>query len=218
MSTEFVQALIDPRIFKRYFIQETPFHRVVQSIFAPLFSTFVLDVQAQGVENIPTEGAVILAINHVSMYDVLPLQIILPNRPIFYMAKEELFRNFITDILFRHLCAFPVYRNGGDIWAMSFALQVLKNKQVLAVFPEGTRSRGRGLGDGKSGAARLAIKAQCPVVPIALDGTQHVFDSFPQRTPVTVNIGNPIYPETEKDSAILTQRIMSVIASMLPNE
>jgi 1-acyl-sn-glycerol-3-phosphate acyltransferase len=219
MNTDyFVHTLVDPRTNKHYFTHETAFHRIMHRLAGPIISGLVMDIRVKGVEHVPTSGAAILAVNHLTLYDVFPIQLMLPGRPVFYMAKEELFRTFFTDQLFRYLLAFPVHRGEGDVWAMDFALQVLRDEQVLVIFPEGTRSRGRGLGIGKSGAARLALQAQCPIIPVALDGTQRIFVHFPCRTHVTVNISEPIIPETGDDPALITQKMMDAIADMLPDE
>jgi len=67
-------------------------------------------------------------------------------RPVFFMAKEELFKSPLTILLFRALLAFPVQRGTGDAWVMDFSRRLLAKGQVVGIFPEGTRSYGRALG------------------------------------------------------------------------
>ena len=73
-------------------------------------------------------------------------------------------KNIIMDFALRELGAFPVYRDHRDHWAIRHAQKVLEHEQVLAMFPEGSRSKGRGLRAGKTGVARLAIQKDCPVM------------------------------------------------------
>ena len=89
---------------------------------------------------------------------------------------------------------------------------------IIVMFPEGTRSYGKGLGIAKTGTARLALSAQCPVVPAAIFGTQHMLKKFPQRTSIHISIGKPLFPEVNESQYTLTTRIMLRIAEMLPIE
>ena len=147
----------DPRDLKRYYFHETRTRRVTVALLKS-FSWLVMKIEVQGVENLPSEGAVILVCNHVTNFDVFPMQLSIP-RPLFYMAKEELMRNPIMEYILRKGGAFPVYRKTKDQWAKRHSEKVLEHGQVLALFPEGTRSRGRGLRAAKTGAARFAINA-----------------------------------------------------------
>ncbi len=183
-----------------------------------LLPAVVMDLHVRGAENVPTQAACVLAVNHLTMYDVLPIQLALPTRPVFFMAKEELFRNPFTDLLFRSLLAFPVRRGGRDEWAMDFALQLLRNGQMVGIFPEGTRSYGHGLGRGKSGAARLALTAGCPILPMSLSGTHTLFKSVNRRAEINVSIGSALIPQAHEDVDDLTERTMQAIAAMLPDE
>jgi 1-acyl-sn-glycerol-3-phosphate acyltransferase len=175
----------------------------------------IIKTETEGLEHIPEEGAVILASNHLTNYDVFPLQIEI-QRPLFFMAKSELHKNPIMDAVLRNLGAFPVYRGQRDQWAIQHALKVLEHDQVLAFFPEGTRSKGRGLRAGKTGTARMAIQMNCPIVPVAIDGTHRMFKSLPMRTRIRIVIGQPIYPKTNESVLGLTDRMMFTIAAMLP--
>jgi 1-acyl-sn-glycerol-3-phosphate acyltransferase len=174
-------------------------------------------IQARGIEKLPVDGAVILAANHLTNFDVFPLQFALP-RPIFYMGKEELFRNPVMDVLLRQLGGFPVYRGAQDAWAIRHAERVLENGQVLGIFPEGTRNNGAGLRPAKTGIARLAQAAGCPIVPAAIHGTQYIFRRFPHRTIVRISLGDAIYPEPNETHLNLTERVMFSLAEMLPPE
>jgi 1-acyl-sn-glycerol-3-phosphate acyltransferase len=150
-------------------------------------------------------------------YDVFPIQVCLP-RPLFFMAKAELHRNLLLDFWLRQMGAFPVQRGGGDDWAINHAHKVLDQEQVLAIFPEGTRSKGRGLRPAKTGAARFALYANCPIIPVTINGTEKIFKEFPKRTIITIQIGDPIYPEEGESPLALTDQLMFTLAEMLPAE
>jgi 1-acyl-sn-glycerol-3-phosphate acyltransferase len=206
--------LSDPRNNKRYVFHITLFRRIALGIMRFLFWIFA-DTQASGTENIIPDGPMVLAPNHLSNYEIFPIQFNV-SRPIFAMAKSALHKNPILDLILRQLGSFPVYRGQRDEWAIRHAEKVLEKGLVLGMFPEGTRSKGAGLRAAKTGAARLAIKAQCPIVPLAVDGTQRMFKNFPRRTQVTITIGEPIYPRPDETPLALTDRLMFTLADMLP--
>lgn len=204
----------DPRLKKTYYTQMTPFRRAATPLVLGIFK-LLAQVKVEGKEKTPLNGALILAANHLTNFDVFPLQIALP-RPIFFMGKEELFRNPLMDWAFRQLGGFPVYRGANDEWAMRHAEMVLRRSQVLGIFPEGTRSQGKGLKPAKTGAARLSMKLNCPILPVALHGTQTMMKQFPQRAAIWVSIGDPVYPSVQDTHASLIERVMFAIAEMLP--
>jgi 1-acyl-sn-glycerol-3-phosphate acyltransferase len=206
----------DPRDLKTYYLHRTPTRLVVEPTLKGIFSLFGA-IRSSGLEKLPSDGPVIVAANHLTNFDVFPLQFALP-RSLFYMGKEELFRNPFMDWLLRQLGAFPVYRGVRDEWAMRHAEKLLEQGNVLGMFPEGTRSKGGGLKAAKTGAARLSETVQCPIVPVALYGTQNLFHHFPRRTEVRVTVGNPIYPKPEDTHLDLTDQLMFSLASMLPPE
>lgn len=207
----------DPREQKTYYTKMTPFRQVATPLVLGTFRGFA-EVEITGSEKVPESGAVILAANHLTNFDVLPLQMAIASRPIFYMGKEELFRNPVSDWVLRQMGGFPVYRGGGDDWAMHQAAKVLEHGQVLGIFPEGTRSRGKGLAPAKTGAARLALDHGCPILPVAIHGPEHMFKRFPRRTTVHINIGDPVLPLPGESALNLTDRLMFALAAMLPAE
>lgn len=206
----------DPRERRKYYYDVTLLRRIATSTLRLLFR-LVSVMQATGVENLPMEGPVVLSANHMSFFDMFPMQFALP-RPIFFMAKAELHNNPILDAVLRPLGSFPVERGAHDEWAFRHAREVLEHGQVLGIFPEGTRSRGLGLRSAKTGAARLAIDMGCPIVPLAVEGTQRMFHGFPERTLVCITVGKPIYPQHSETALALTDRMMFALAEMLPPE
>ena len=167
-------------------------------------------------ENLPVAGGAIVACNHVSFFDGFALQLALP-RPIFFMGKEENFKNPFLRFFMYQIGAFPVKRGTYDRGALDQAMRILRSGEILGMFPEGTRTYGKGLVEAKGGAAILAIKMNCSIVPIALAGTQNLLKRGLQRAEVTVTVCPPVIPDKEMTPVELTQKYMQVIADHLPS-
>lgn len=206
----------DRRNQKTYHFRMTPVRRVLTTIAAGIYA-LLARMEVTGSEKFPAQGPVILAANHLSNYDVFPLQFSI-QRPIFFMAKEELFRNPVMDWLLRELGGFPVYRGARDEWSLRHSKKILDQGLVLGMFPEGTRSKGAGLKPAKTGIARLALETGCPISPVALHGPQSMFRQFPRRTIVSVKFGEPLLPEPGETHLGLTDRLMFALAELLPPE
>jgi 1-acyl-sn-glycerol-3-phosphate acyltransferase len=204
----------DPRPTLRYPLYETRLHKVIVWLAHRVFHPF-MELHVTGLEHFPLTGAVVVAANHLIDFDVFPLQLSLP-RMIFYMGKAELFQNPLIHAVFRHLGAFPVYRGERDAWALEHARQILAVGEIVAMFPEGTRSRGQGLALAKPGAAKLAIEMDCPLVPVSISGIENIFKTFPRRTHVEVVIAPPLYPTLETSPLALTDQLMYTMAGNLP--
>ncbi len=138
----------------------------------------VYRLRVRGRENIPSEGGFVLACNHMSSFDPWPLGLPLwPRRFLRFMAKSELYWFPLTLIL-NGAGAFPVRRGQADAEAIETAVQLARDGNVVAMFPEGTRRR-KGLvkrfeARPRSGAARIALEAGVPLVPAAVRGTDHL--------------------------------------------
>src|SRR5512139_1907189 len=167
------QQEFDLRDRKRFYFHATPLRRFAVFMIGSLFR-LVMKMEVTGLEHFPLDGPVIVASNHVTNFDVIPMQLSLP-RPIFYMGKAELFKYPLVEAVFRNVGAFPVYRGEKDQWAIRHAAKILAHGETLGMFPEGTRSKGHGLGVAKTGSARLAIEAGCPIVPMAIIGSDKFF-------------------------------------------
>jgi 1-acyl-sn-glycerol-3-phosphate acyltransferase len=180
--------------------------------------------QVVGLKNIPKKGPVILASNHVNLLDPPLLAVLMPRR-IVYMGKIELFRAPVIGPLYRLAGFIPVRRFEGDLAALRKAEEILRQNQVLGMFPEGTRSRKPGLGKGQPGTAVLALRTGAPIVPVGVSGTESVSvpRSFFRITRVGVVFGRPFeLPKGRRLNAELveqcTGRIMKEIAMLLPEE
>jgi 1-acyl-sn-glycerol-3-phosphate acyltransferase len=209
-------TFFDPRDKLHFSFRDTPFRKFVVFVLGNLFK-LIMKLEVQGVENLPSDGAVVLVANHVTNFDVIPMQLSIP-RPIFFMAKSNLFKYPLFEAALRDLGAFPVYRGEKDEWALRHAARVLENGQVLGMFPEGTRSKGRGLSVAKTGSARLALDANCPIVPMAVIGTDSFFKRFPHRTHVTIKLLPPMLPKPGETPLSLMDRVMFALAKELPED
>jgi len=206
----------DPRDKKKFYFSDTPQRRALVALARFLFK-FVMKMQVTGLEHFPREGPVILIANHVTNFDVFPMQFALP-RPIFFMGKAELFKNPLMDFILRNLSGFPVNRGEKDRWAMRHAAKVLNHGQTLGMFPEGKRSKGGGLNVAKTGTARLAIDASCPIILMAVTGSDRFFKRFPRRAHVQIKLLPPLRPKQGENPLELTDRLMFTLAQALPEE
>lgn len=145
--------------------------------------------KVQGAENMPTAGPVILAINHVSLWDPVVAACSVP-RQVSFMAKEELFSIPILGSIFSKLGAFPVKRGQGDMNAIRQSLAVLKGGGVLGLFPEGTRSKTGEIQKGLPGMVLLMEKSQASVVPVKVSGTSHLLTKGWGK--IAVVVGEPL--------------------------
>lgn len=146
-------------------------YRVFRVGFRVFFKA-VFRYEVHGLDNVPAEGPTILCANHISNWD--PPLIGSPlARPVHYMAKEELFRIPVFGWLIRQFGAFPVKRGGVSKESIRLSLGLLREGKVMGIFPEGTR-KNRG-GEGKKGAAMLALRSGATVIPVAIVGNYRLF-------------------------------------------
>ena len=120
-----------------------------------------------GLENIPQTGGVIFSSNHISYLDPV-LWITVIRRRIRFMAKQELFKNPLLGWFLRRMDVFGIERGGGDMAAVKTAIRVVRNGEILGLYPEGTRSKDGKPGRAKTGVALIAKAAKCDVVPAAV--------------------------------------------------
>lgn len=159
--------------------------KIVQAVIR-VFLFFVFRVKVIGKENLPKDEGAIVAINHRSNWDVVVLGAT-STRQLGFMAKAELFKNKILAALFTALGAFPVQRGKGDLGAIKAALTRLRNKEIVAMFPEGRRVKEGEEAEPKQGAVVLATRAQVPIVPVNISG------KYRWLSKITVTYGQPIY-------------------------
>ena len=148
-------------------------------------------LRARGLDHLP-EGGFVLAANHTSNFDPWPLALpLFPRRQLRFMAKSELFNPILKPILAGG-GAFPVRRGEADLEAIRRAVELVRDGEIVVMFPEGTRRR-KGLrkkheARAHTGAARIALAAGAPLVPAAIKGT----DRLSRLAPLRVAYGRPI--------------------------
>ncbi|HZP58251.1 MAG TPA: lysophospholipid acyltransferase family protein [Dehalococcoidia bacterium] len=186
---------------------------------------YVRGPYVEGRENIPRRGGAILVSNHLNNADPCVIPSVL-NRRVITMAKKEMFRWPVVNLLFRFIGAFPVDRQGADLAALREAQSVIHDGILLLMFPEGTRSRDRQLHRGFPGTALIAFRTGAPIIPIAIWGTESVPWPWVFVRPfigprVYVKIGKPFYPTrveriTSDAAREATDEIMVRVAELLP--
>jgi 1-acyl-sn-glycerol-3-phosphate acyltransferase len=194
-------------------------YTVLAGASAPfLYGLFRLRVR--GRENIPVEGGLVLACNHVSSFDPWPLALPLwPRRFLRFMAKSELYW-FPLNLVVGGAGAFPVHRGQKDTAAIETAVGLARAGHVIAMFPEGTRRR-KGLvkrfeARPRTGAARIALEAGVPLVPAAVSGT----DRLLRLGPLRVVYGEPVDIDDLRGRDVAevapeaTKRLMARIAEL----
>jgi len=172
---------------------------VVYSILKPLYRIEVI-----GKENIPKDGAVLLCSNHIDNLDPPVLGITAPRR-VRFMAKEELFKVPILGTIIRNLGAFPVKRGFADRDAIRTGLKILKDGEVLGLFPEGTRSKTGKLGKGLAGAGFFALRSPSIVIPCAIIGPYKPFRK------VKVIYGKPVDFKSHRENKISAEEATEII-------
>src|SRR3954462_10800272 len=184
---------------------------LVRGMLQPFFHLY-LRLSRIGREHVPQSGPVIYASNHRSFLDPFVIGTI-ARRPIYYVAKRELFANPLVGWMLNALGAFPVHRGASDQEMLATAKAILARGDSILMFPEGTRTRPGTLGKPKRGAGRLVLESGAPVVPVAVIGTEAVRKGWLIRPhKVRIRIGRPLtFPRADQPSrdlaAAVTDRI-----------
>jgi 1-acyl-sn-glycerol-3-phosphate acyltransferase len=190
------------------------FYGVIKAILSPIFR-LVFRVQVTGTENIPESGGLIIACNHQAFCDSLFLPFSVPRR-VTFVAKAEYFQSWKTKWFFRAVGQIPMERSGGSASqkALGEALTVLQSGGCIGIYPEGTRSPDERLHRGRTGVARLALAASCPILPAGIKGTRAIQPIGARMLrpfkPVDIAFGKPIdlvarYGERLDDPLVLRQ-------------
>lgn len=180
---------------------------LVYGILKPVYRFEII-----GLEHFPKEGGILICANHIDNLDPPVVGITAP-RPVHFMAKGELFNVPLLKNLLPGLNAFPVKRGMSDRDALRMAIKLLKEGNVVGLFPEGTRNKTGELGKAFSGAGFFALRGDADVVPCAIIGPYKPFRRL------KVVYGKPIdikpYRERKASSEEVTEVIMGNIAELL---
>ncbi|MGB3201132.1 MAG: lysophospholipid acyltransferase family protein [Nodosilinea sp.] len=178
------------------------YHLFKWSVVSPLLGLYFRG-QVYGADQVPKAGPLIVVANHASDFDP-PLLSAAVRRPVSYMAKEELFRVPVLNQAIRLYGAYPVKRGSADRSAIREALKQLDQGWAVGIFLQGTRTVDGRIPEPKIGAALIAAKAQVPLLPVSLWGTQRILKKgspIPRPTALTIRIGTPLAPPPSSDRA-----------------
>ena len=185
-------------------------YRIVRTLGYPIF-LLLYRPEFEGRNNIPKSGSVILAGNHTNNLDAA-IMIAGPKRVVHMLAKKELFKSKISNAFFRSMGCIPVDRKIHDEYAKSEAIKVLKNNEVIGIFPEGTVNRTNDIIlPFKYGAVSFAKKTGAYIVPFTITGKYKLF-----RRNIKITYGKP-YKVTD-DLEIENKKLMNIITKMLIKE
>jgi len=176
----------------------------------------------KGEERIPRTGGAIMAINHIGYLDfALSGTAALPaKRYVRYMAKKEIFENKIAGPFMRGMHHISVDRNSGSASFVA-ALRALKAGEIVGIFPEATISKSFEIKTLKSGAARLAVGANVPVLPTIVWGSQRIWTKGRKRnfrrnkTPISIYIGEPLHFTRETEVDVAEAQIKNALEELL---
>ena len=204
--------------------------------FAPIVTTIVPTIlkiwtgKVTGLDNLPKDSPFLIAPNHSSYMEHLLIgSLVVPyiNRKLYFIAKKEHFQGLYQkswhSIWSKYITYIPIDRDKGEE-ALKSALSYLKQKAVIVVYPEGTRTLTGKLQKGKTGVARLALWAKVPVVPLGIIGTFEILPkgkTIPKLKKAELNFGKPMSfdkyyekPITKKLLRQVTEEIMKKIAAL----
>lgn len=193
-------------------------------VLLPLYAR----IEVRGLENMPLEGPLVIASNHLNDADPGILCTRIP-RPVAFMTKVELFRIPVLAQFLRGFGAFPVRRGEADLSALRVVNENLKRGRAVCIFPEGTREGpAERMREAQPGAAIVALRNDVPILPVAITGSgrlalPRMFLRIDKRYRVTLTIGEPFHLErparlNAEAAREGTRQIMERIAALLPPE
>lgn len=165
----------------------------------------VYGLEVKGYENLPKKGPYIIAPNHTNLVDP-PVVGASVKSSVYYMAKQELFKIPIFNLLIKKLNAFPIKREKTDIKSLRTAQKLLKEGKIIAIFPQGRRKKFNDISTEKEGVGFLSKLTSSPVIPTFIDGTY----DFPKIRKIKVIFGKPIYPDNLDKTTITKMTIEEI--------
>jgi len=183
-----------------------PVYWIARAFLQPALMIF-FRLTRLGREHLPS-GGLILAANHRSFLDPFLIGCCV-RRPIYFVAKRELFANRLQGWFLNCLGAFPVRRGESDEESVDTALALLERGEAVVIFPEGTRIRHGSVDRPKRGVGRLALESGAPVVPVAVTGSEHARRGWVFRpVKVKVRCGRPLtFPRANDPSPALAEAV-----------
>lgn len=206
-------------------IEITLSKRILNPIIKAL-AFMLCKIDDQEMQKIPFEGPLLVVVNHVNFLEagVIPPRI--HPRTFTVLAKNDAWDNLFIRFLYSIWDFIPLNRDDADIVAMKKGIRVLENKQILGIFPEGTRTKDGVLIQAKQGTAVLATQANTTIIPIACWGYENYLDYFKKlkRVPFNIRVGDPFrVKELDRRTRKLqrqeiSDQIMFQLAGLLPEK
>jgi len=203
---------------------------ILRAFLTP-FLMILFRPKVKGLRNVPGNGPVIIASNHLSFSDSIFMPLVVP-RKVTFLAKSEYFtspgpKGLLKKLTFIALGQVPVDRSGGrrSEAALITGLKILGEGKCLGIYPEGTRSPDGRLYKGRTGIARLAIESGAPIIPVAMFNTEKIQPTgtvVPKVMRVEMIFGEPMYFEGDSTDLLylreVTDKIMETIQSLSGQE
>ncbi len=182
-------------------------------------------VELHGLEKVPKSGGYLVAANHITLYEPPLILSFWPSELEVVGAVEVLGRPFQGQLM-RLYGAIPVHRGSADRRLLKAMVALLRAKRPVLIFPEGGRSHAPGMRRAWNGVAYVAGKAEVPVVPVGVTGTECLTEAMRRgrRARITMTVGDAIHlppvpwekPERKAALEANTERVMQAIAALLP--
>lgn len=198
-----------------------PTYRPIISVAKGVFGALGIRFDIVGVDNIPATGGALLAINHTSFLDFALAGLPADRRGkrlVRFMAKDSIFSHPIAGPLMKGMRHIPVDREHGS---QSFrdAVNYLKAGELVGIFPEATMSRAMDIKEIKSGAVRIAIAANVPLIPMCVFGGARILSyghkDFSRGTTVAITVGEAMHPKRGDDTDELTEQLRTRMRELL---
>ncbi|OSC41465.1 lysophospholipid acyltransferase family protein [Mycobacterium decipiens] len=197
-----------------------PFFRMMEILVTSAVAANGNKITFQGLENIPERGGALIALNHTSYLDWIPASIAAHERRrrLRFMIKAEMADVRAVNYVIKHAQLIPVDRTvGADAYAV--AVQRLREGELVGLHPEATISRSLELREFKTGAARMALEAQVPIIPMIVWGAHRIWSKdhpknlFRNKIPISAAIGSPLRPEgdAERLNAVLHEEMNAIL-------
>lgn len=199
-----------------------PVYRPVIGVALAVFKLMGWRITTTGTGHIPLTGPAVIATNHVGYLDFVFVGYAARERGrlVRFMAKQEVFAHPVAGPLMRGMKHVPADRYGQAGAAIERSIEAARRGEVIGMFPEATISRSFVPRAAKTGAARIAMAADAPLIPGAVWGTQRIFTkdrpkNFQRRVAMTVDIGAPVSYARGDDPVAVTHRLMRAITQLV---
>jgi 1-acyl-sn-glycerol-3-phosphate acyltransferase len=198
-----------------------PVYRSIVAGFKGVFAGLGLRFDIVGVDNLPLSGGAVLALNHTSYLDFALGGIPADRRGrrlVRFMAKKSVFRHRVSGPLMRAMKHIPVDRAAGAE-AFDEAVRVLRAGELVGVFPEATMSRSMDIKPIKSGAVRMAMAAEVPLIPMCVLGGARIYSyghrDLSRGKTIAITVGVPMHPRPDADAEAVTVELRSRMRALL---